>query len=285
MGVSKCIGKDKKVYNFFSVMNINWKPFTYYIGQLFLLLLLFRKDVNDGEKELFKEQKWKGIDAAIVILSGNALTFFLYMLFSMESLKFIYRQLFQLVLQKNQVIFYTLIYDSLLSIILVAIIKFGFKQNMSVLGIKRKDLRKNIELGLAFALIFSFVYLIFSLSRETNKLEIEVIKRINNLNNILDYSLYFFLIVILGPIVEEITYRGILYSPYRKKYGATVAIIITSIFFSIAHTKSPTVSVVIIGIFLGMLYERTESLISTIVAHSTYNLVNTVGIYYLYNYY
>lgn len=266
-------------------MNLNLKYFIYYFGQLFLLLLLFRKDVNDGGKELFKEQKWKGIDVTIVILSRNALTLFMYILLSMESLKFIIRQLFQLALQKNQVIFFTLIYDSLLSIILVAIIKFGFKQNISVLGIKRKDLRKNIELGLAFALIFSFVYLIFSLSRETNKFEIGVIKRINNLTNILDYSLYFFLIAILGPIVEEITYRGILYSPYRKKYDSKVAIIITSIFFSIAHTKSPTVSVFITGIFLGILYEKTESLISTIVAHSTYNLVNTVGIYYLYNYY
>lgn len=131
VGANKCIGKDKKVYSFFSVMNLNLKDFIYYFGQLFLLLLLFRKDVNDGGKELFKEQKWKGIDVTIVVISYISLELIMKMLFSITSFKSIYEEILQLVLPKNQLILYTILYKSILLIILIALFRLRFKQGIS----------------------------------------------------------------------------------------------------------------------------------------------------------
>lgn len=260
----------------------------FYFGHFYLLLLLITKDKNGGEKELFKEQKWKGIDVAIVVTSYISLELFMKMLFSITGFKSIDKQILQLVLPKNQLILYTILYNLILLIILIAIFKLRFKQGISALGIKKKDLIKNIELGLVFPFIYLIVFFILLLIRgpNINIYETEPIKQIKNLTNILDYAVYFVFIVILGPILEEIIHRGVLYSPYRKKYGPKKAIIITSLIFTIGHIRSgPMFLVFIDGIIMGILYERTESLVSTMVFHGTRNLTSILGSYYLYLYY
>ncbi len=79
--------------------------------------------------------------------------------------------------------------------------------------------------------------------------------------------------------MEEIVYRGVLYSPFRKKYGPVKAIIIASLFFSLAHSA---LIVFFAAIFYTTLYEKTESLVSTFVAHSTDNLLMIATAFYLF---
>lgn len=161
-------------------------------------------------------------------------------------------------------------------------------QSISAVGIRKKDLIKNIALGFAFPLIYLIVFFILLLIRgpNINIYETEPIKQIKNLTNILDYALYFFFMVIFGPIVEEIIHRGLLYSPYRKKYGPKKAIIITSLMFSMGHIRfGPIFFSFIDGILMGILYERTESLVSPMVFHGTRNLTSILGSYYLLMYY
>ncbi|HIE66095.1 MAG TPA: CPBP family intramembrane metalloprotease [Nitrospiria bacterium] len=43
------------------------------------------------------------------------------------------------------------------------------------------------------------------------------------------------LIVILAPLVEELVFRGMLYSPIRKRFGPPKAMLITGVLFSIFH--------------------------------------------------
>ena len=93
--------------------------------------------------------------------------------------------------------------------------------------------------------------------------------------------LYIFTDIIFIPLVEEGFFRGILYSPYRKKYGSFKAIIITALFFSMSHLGVGVLPFIIGGVLKGALYEKTESLIAPIVAHSTYNLFTVLAIIYL----
>ena len=82
---------------------------------------------------------------------------------------------------------------------------------------------------------------------------------------------YVLSLLVIIPVVEEIVYRGILYSPYRKKYGPIGAILITAVFFAAAHDEScPSnyIAIFLMGSLFAWLYERKQSLIYPIIAHS-----------------
>lgn len=249
----------------------------YAIGQSFLLLFLFAKDKNDGEKEFFREQKWSASDIVLLVLSINVLELLLYYLLETP---FIYRSLYQLILRKNPHIFHSFILLLLTCAFLITLLRFRIKQNIKILGFKKNNLLKNIGLGMTTAFIFSLISVIIDLTTGPDSSAIEIVREIKNLSGLSDYILYFLVIVILGPIVEESIYRGMLYSPYRKKYGPTKAIIITSLFFSVIHLKVGFGCVFIYGLVYGALYERTESIVPPIVAHGLSNLIGTLSVLY-----
>jgi membrane protease YdiL (CAAX protease family) len=250
----------------------------YTIAQSFLLLFLLKRDQNDGEKGLFRKQKWGASDAVFIVLGVSFLEFMLYYFASVPS---IYQFVYQLILQKNPLIFHTFIFLSLESIFLIMLFKFRIGQNISELGIKKNNLRKNIGLGMTVGFIISLIPVIINLTTGPNTSVNEIFREIRNLSGVPDYILYFFAVVILGPIVEESIYRGMLYSPYRKKYGPIKAVIITSLFFAIVHFEVGFGFVFIYGVVFGSLYERTESLVSPIAAHSLSNLIGTLSAVYL----
>lgn len=239
--------------------------------QGFLLIFLLKKDKNDGEKELFRRQQWKPIDVVIVVILINSyplLFLFLSYIFSMLDLN-----LYKISSKLGMLIAYVY-----LLLVLAYLFVFKFKQNIKILGLKKAGLKKNISLGLLIAFVSYLMVDGLYFLLWPNHYTMENIKLVKNLNSFLDYFLLFLIAFILGPFIEEIVYRGILYSPFRKKYGPMKAIIISSIFFTIIHFVLPTF---IFSLLLGFLYEKTESLISTIVAHSIYNLFVTLTAFYL----
>lgn len=232
---------------------------------MFLLLLLRRDDKNDGEKELFKKQKWKISDVVITILSFYIIkTIFTVMLHSLHKFDLhIYALANKMSIFIAPVIFF---------LVVVGLFKFKFRQDVRILGFKKSNLKKDIGLGISVALVS---YLIMLLLQQNTK---DIFKVIKNFDNPLYYPLFVFLVVILSPIIEETVYRGILYSPYRKKYGATWAVIISSLIFSLSHFALLTI---IFSIFLSILYEKTESIVAPIVAHSAYNSLAVATAFYL----
>jgi len=88
----------------------------------------------------------------------------------------------------------------------------------------------------------------------------------------------FFSEVILGPVIEEIVFRGFLYGPNRKKIGPAIAIIATSIIFALMH-ESGYVNHFVSGLLYAYLYERTQSLLPSILFHGLENYVSVVHNY------
>ncbi|PIU42119.1 MAG: hypothetical protein COS99_01840 [Candidatus Omnitrophica bacterium CG07_land_8_20_14_0_80_42_15] len=84
------------------------------------------------------------------------------------------------------------------------------------------------------------------------------------------YSAVF--VTILGPICEEIFFRGFLFASLRKRMGSVRAILITSAFFSLLHTNMiGFIPIMILGVLLAYLYEVTGSLVSPIIVHIIHN--------------
>jgi membrane protease YdiL (CAAX protease family) len=107
------------------------------------------------------------------------------------------------------------------------------------------------------------------------------------------YPFYFFLalvsVVIFAPLIEEFLFRGILQSFIRKHIGSTQAIFITALCFSFFHFSLeqgwgnlPIIgSLFPLALFLGFLYEKQKSLLSSIGLHSLFNLFSILNLYFM----
>jgi len=80
-------------------------------------------------------------------------------------------------------------------------------------------------------------------------------------------------LVIAAPILEELIFRGIILEGFLKIYSPTRSIILSSILFGLVHLNPwQFLSALVIGIFMGWIYYRTNSLWLTIIIHATLNL-------------
>lgn len=76
---------------------------------------------------------------------------------------------------------------------------------------------------------------------------------------------------ILAPVCEELVFRGFLHRAFEARWGWIVAMIFTSITFSLAHPTAPF-HAAIASIVLVALLRRTGSMRACILAHSMYNI-------------
>lgn len=94
-------------------------------------------------------------------------------------------------------------------------------------------------------------------------------------------------ITILAPLIEETLFRGFLQSFIRKHLGRSQAILITSICFALFHYSagqglgniSIILSLFVLALFLGFLYEKQGSLLAPILLHASFNTVSVVNLY------
>jgi membrane protease YdiL (CAAX protease family) len=82
------------------------------------------------------------------------------------------------------------------------------------------------------------------------------------------------LVVVIGPVVEEIVFRGALYPAIRARTGAGLAMVLSGVVFGLIHVDLLwlVVPTALLGIALAWLYETTRSLWVPILCHAVFNL-------------
>ena len=85
-----------------------------------------------------------------------------------------------------------------------------------------------------------------------------------------------FSLILLGPFVEEVFYRGFLYPAMRKKLNIAIAIVLSSFIFTFLHLEFFKVHFIfafttrfIIGIVFTLIYEKYRNLLPCIISHAT----------------
>ncbi|MFH1305077.1 MAG: type II CAAX endopeptidase family protein [Candidatus Omnitrophota bacterium] len=86
---------------------------------------------------------------------------------------------------------------------------------------------------------------------------------------------------VLGPITEEIFFRGFMYKAVRKRFGIFCGMISTAVLFSLLHTHiAGFLPIVALGLLLAWLYEKTGSLVASMSVHIMHNVV-MIGLVFL----
>lgn len=94
------------------------------------------------------------------------------------------------------------------------------------------------------------------------------------------------LMVIIGPLGEEILFRGMIYTSLRKRRGILASLILSSIFFAFVHGQFIHLfPIFLIAFILAYLYEYTNSIVSSITLHVSVNLFFMIILYYYPNFY
>ncbi|PER82294.1 CPBP family intramembrane glutamic endopeptidase [Bacillus cereus] len=80
--------------------------------------------------------------------------------------------------------------------------------------------------------------------------------------------------VLLGPVLEEILYRGIILRFLEIKYSFFTGLMISSLLFGLAHNYDFAfiIFATLMGVIYGLLYKKTNSIIPVLIGHMTYNL-------------
>jgi len=86
------------------------------------------------------------------------------------------------------------------------------------------------------------------------------------------------LAIIVAPLLEEIIFRGFFWAGLRRTRGPRFALVFTAVLFGIVHLDPPAavLPMMAFGYFLGVLMERTGSLVACFVAHAAFNTLSIV---------
>ncbi|MBM7650512.1 membrane protease YdiL (CAAX protease family) [Bacillus ectoiniformans] len=86
---------------------------------------------------------------------------------------------------------------------------------------------------------------------------------------------------VIGPILEEIVFRKILFGSLYEKYSFTVSALISSVIFSLAHMElEHTILYASMGFTFAFLYVKTKRIIVPICAHVAMNSLVVVVQYF-----
>lgn len=77
---------------------------------------------------------------------------------------------------------------------------------------------------------------------------------------------------LVGPVAEELFFRGVLYAAVRRRLSRVAAMLISAALFAFIHTNViGFLPILLLGCLLAYLYERTGSLISPLSIHIVHN--------------
>jgi membrane protease YdiL (CAAX protease family) len=80
------------------------------------------------------------------------------------------------------------------------------------------------------------------------------------------------LVAIVPPIIEELAFRGLIYTGLRKTFGVSESFIISSFAFALLHLSIPSlITHLPLGLYFCYLRYRSESLWPAMLAHALHN--------------
>ena len=158
---------------------------------------------------------------------------------------------------------------------------------------RKIDLSKNLGLyhfnrnALIYSLV-AYVILYLVLTVYSYVFQISPPEEFIKLIKATPFVLNFLMVVIGAPIVEELLFRGFLFTQLKTtKLGVNGSIILTSLIWTSIHLQYDLfllIPIFLLGLLLGYLMHKYNSLYLVIIVHAVHNLQATLFIEFFYDY-
>ncbi len=177
----------------------------------------------------------------------------------------------------SPVIIISIIITLVIYFIIFKVRKIKFKSYFYLEKISFVNFISVVGFGVSFNVILSYV--------------LDIISKINGLHTVFeDYSklseqivggnsilITLLAVGILGPIFEEILFRGIIFGELRKSMKVYIAIIIQAVIFGVYHMNIVQGAYAIVfGLIIGAIYYKTKSIIAAITLHISVNVAGVM---------
>lgn len=174
----------------------------------------------------------------------------------------------------------TSILDILAVFFIINFTVLQYKEKLEALGISVKNFFKNVFYGIIsyialiplLVVILGVTALIINITKYVPERQpvVELFLKEKDFA-FLAYSSIF--AAIIGPIMEELFFRGFVYSVFKKYIGVFWSMLLTAAIFATLHTHIVGFfPILALGILLAYLYEKTGTLVSSITVHIIHNL-------------
>ncbi|MFC1576109.1 lysostaphin resistance A-like protein [Candidatus Omnitrophota bacterium] len=196
-----------------------------------------------------------------------------------------------------RMVFDTIVLDSFILLAILIMLWHVHKRSFASFGFARRGIAKNILYGVAgYAAILPLMFVIgmliyvilniFGMKPPPQPI-VGLFLAEKDTTIIIVSSL---IAAVFGPVIEEIFFRGVMYNAIKRKTGVFWSIMITSALFSFLHTHAASyflvgfLPIMVLGMVLAYLYEKTGSLVPSITLHILNN-TGSLALVFLFKYF
>ncbi len=158
----------------------------------------------------------------------------------------------------------------LIEIVLLVLLCYFETKGLECIGIGQDQLMPGIKKGVVWSLCFAGVVAIVFFLLWLLKVDALKLIHIRLPKDPLELFIFFMIGGLIGPIAEEVCFRGVLYGFFRK-WGVLPALILSSLFFVLLHSGFGLIQIVG-GLLFALSYEIEGKLMTPVVIHISGNL-------------
>jgi len=161
----------------------------------------------------------------------------------------------------------------LLEICLIILIVWTWGKGLSSIGLTRSEMVSGLKKGLIWSAAFGAIISLACIALFAASINPLTFIRARLPTQTSDLIHFFIVGGLLGPVAEEVFFRGILYGFFRR-WGVIVAVILSTLIFVVSHPINHGIPLTRLlgGILFAVAYETTGSLIVPITIHALGNL-------------
>lgn len=214
-----------------------------------------------------------------LIRAGIIIIFTGYIIGIMEALAL---KVFRLDIGTNlRMILNTFFIDIAVAIVILYFVIVKYRERLKALGLQVSSFFRNILSGItAYIFILPLLFVILLLSiwilnllgyKPPPQPVFEIFMEEKRSVVLLFFTLF---VSVFGPIIEEMFFRGFMYSALKKNVGILGAAFLSASIFSILHTNIVGFfPIMTLGVLLAYLYETTGSLVASVTVHIVHNSI------------
>lgn len=156
----------------------------------------------------------------------------------------------------------------LLDILLLCGLLHLLNKELSAVGLSVKQAGAGLATGIAWSAVFGAMVLAAGAVLMMAGLSPLGLLKLRLPETQGELFLFFLVGGLIGPVAEELVYRGLIYTALRR-WGITIAVSGSTLLFVLSHSLSTGLPIpqIIGGIVFALAYERSKSLFAPIVIH------------------